>query len=251
MDKSLRERIEVLDEKYAVLNTSLLFAKDEIQKLINEHPEKFSPNVILRPVYQELILPNLAYVGGPAEVAYWLQLKGVFDYYQVPFPLIFPRLFAMVINKANAKKIEKLELMEKDLFEDFNLLKQQILSGNNGVTYDLSEQICELEKVFDGIRQKAGEVDKSLEGFILSEYKKVEKGIENIQKRLKKAEEQREEVKINQLKGLLDKLFPDGNPQEREDNFLNFFINNPAFIDILITMLDPFQLKYNILLEDA
>ena len=94
-------------------------------------------------------------------------------------------------------------------------------------------------------------LDKSLEGFVMSEYKKVEKSVENIQKRLKKAEEQKEEVSIKQIENILEKLFPGGNPQEREDNFLNFYINNPNFIQELIDALNPFELKYNILTEDA
>ena len=85
----------------------------------------------------------------------------------------------------------------------------------------------------------------------MSEYKKTEKGVENIQKRLKKAEEQKQEVGIKQLEGIMEKLFPNGNPQEREDNFLNFYVNNPNFIEDLIELLDPFELKYNILTEDA
>jgi uncharacterized protein YllA (UPF0747 family) len=85
----------------------------------------------------------------------------------------------------------------------------------------------------------------------MSEYKKTEKGIVNIQKRLKRSEEQKEEVKLNQLKDVLEKLFPGGQLQEREDNFLNFYINNPNFIEDLIEVLDPFSLKYNILAEDV
>ena len=61
---------------------------------------------MLRPVYEEVILPNLAYIGGPSEVPYWLQLKGVFDYHQVEFPILMPRNFALVINKTNFKHSE-------------------------------------------------------------------------------------------------------------------------------------------------
>lgn len=145
----------------------------------------------------------------------------------------------------------KLDLEIKDVFSEFNLLKDKLLYSDGAPGHDLSEEINEVEKAFQSIKQKSGTIDKSLEGFIASEFKKVEKGIGNIQKRLKKAEEQKEEVKINQLQSILDKLFPNGNPQEREDNFLNFYINNPKFIDELIDQLDPFSLKYNILTEDV
>jgi uncharacterized protein YllA (UPF0747 family) len=142
-------------------------------------------------------------------------------------------------------------LNEPDLFKSFDELKEQLLFSDGTPAHDLNEELQEIQKVYDAVKQKASKVDKSLEGFVMSEYKKVEKGIVNIQKRLKRAEEQKEEVKLNQLQGVLEKLFPNGNPQEREDNFLNFYINNPNFIEELIELLDPFSLKYNILTEDA
>lgn len=251
MENGLRERIEEVDGKYAVRNTSLSFSKKEMETLVDEHPEKFSPNVVLRPVYQEVILPNLAYIGGPAEVSYWLQLKDVFDQYNISFPVLFPRLFVMIISKAISKKMNKLQLGEKDVFDNFNALKEKILYKDSEPVHDLTNQLGELEKLFESIKSKTQLLDKSLEGFVMSEFKKAEKGVGNIQKRMKKAEEQKQEVSIKQLEGILEKLFPGGNPQEREDNFLNFYINNPDFINELIDLLDPFDLKYNILTEDA
>jgi len=246
-----RNRIVFEDEKYKVLNTSISFSGDDIKKLLNEHPEKFSPNVVLRPVYQEIILPNLAYVGGPGEIAYWLQLKDVFDHFEVPFPILFPRLFMLNIAKTIAKKVSKLELNLPDLFDSYDELKDRLLFSDAEPAHDLSTHLSEIEKVYETIKEKANEIDKSLDGFVMSEFKKTEKGIVNIQKRLKRSEEQKEEVKLNQLKGILEKLFPNGNPQEREDNFLNFYINNPNFVDDLIESSDPFTLKYHILSEDA
>lgn len=251
MEDGIRERFEYADGTFKVLNTDLKFSKEEMEKLIETHPEKFSPNVVMRPVYQETILPNLAYIGGPAEVAYWLQLKEVFDHFQIPFPAVFPRLFAMIVNKAVNKKINKLQLNAEDLFQEFDLLKKQLIYSNGDPQHSLDEELLGIEKSFDLIKEKAELIDKSLSGFVMSEFKKVEKGVINIQKRLKKAEEAKEEVKINQLNSVLEKLFPNGGPQEREDNFLNFYLNNPEFINRLIEILDPFVLKYNILTEDA
>ena len=251
MEDGLRERIEKVDGIFKVKNTSLTFTEEEIEALIDEHPEKFSPNVVLRPVYQEVILPNLAYIGGPAEVSYWLQLKSVFDYYNVAFPVLFPRNFVMIITKAIARKMEKLNLIEKDVFKSFSILKEELLYKDTEPIHDLTLQLNEIEKVFEYIKTKANALDKSLEGFVMSEFKKTEKSLGNIQNRLKRAEEQKQEVSIKQLEGILEKLFPGGNPQEREDNFLNFYINNPDFINELIDHLDPFDLKYNILREDG
>jgi len=251
MDDGVRERIIKENNEFKVLNTSKTFTQGEIEKLIEDSPEKFSPNVVMRPVYQEVILPNLAYIGGPAEMAYWLQLREVFDQYSVPFPVLFPRLFGMIIPRPVMKKMKKNTLEIQDIFKDLNTLKEGIIASGESNQDDLANEISELQKVYQTIKEKAGAADKSLEGFVMSEQKKAEKSIDNIQKRIKRAEEQKHEVAINQVKGILDKLFPNGSLQEREDNFLNFHINNPQFIDELAEKLDPLDLRFNVLTDDA
>jgi bacillithiol biosynthesis cysteine-adding enzyme BshC len=251
MENGRRERIVHEEDRYKVLNTSMSFDQGALEKLITESPEKFSPNVVMRPLYQEVILPNLAYIGGPAEMAYWLQLKSVFDHYKLSFPVLLPRLFGMIVPRPVLKKMHKNALEIHDLFKDFNTLKEGIIASGESEHIDLLDEVRAFQSVFSKIKDKAGEADKSLEGFVISEQKKGEKSIENIQKRIKKAEEQKHEVAIKQIKSILDKLFPNGSLQEREDNFLNFYINNPDFIDELVQMLDPFKLKFNVLTDDA
>jgi len=251
MDDDLRERIEEVNGHYSVLNTDITFSETDLKKLALDSPEKLSPNVILRPLYQETILPNLAYIGGPAEVAYWLQLKPVFDYYHVPYPVVVPRLFALIIPKALIKKIDKLGLDDQELFGTFMELKEKILQRDSANLYDLSDEIADLKDLFESIKQKAGSVDKTLEALVMGEYKNVEKSVDHLAKRIKKAEEQRHEIVLTQLQGVLDKLFPGGNLQEREDNFLNFYLNNPGFINELAEKLDPFDFRLNILKEHA
>lgn len=251
MENGLRERIEVDGESFKIVNTSQIFSQAQMEMLIENEPEKFSPNVVLRPVYQEIILPNLAYIGGPAELAYWLQLKGVFDHLEIPFPIIYPRMFTLLISKTISKKMNKLDMEMIDIFSDYHTIKEKLLHSDEESSSDLSEELSLIEQAFKLIEKKSGDIDRSLEGFVASEFKKVEKEIVNIQKKFKKAVEQKEEIKLNQIKGVLDKLFPNGNPQEREDNFLNFYINNSKFIDELVVKLDPFELKYNVFSEDA
>ncbi len=251
MEDGRRERIEKSDKHYAVLNTSSTFDSTSIHKLVEESPEKLSPNVILRPLYQETILPNLAYIGGPAELAYWLQLKPVFDHYKLSFPALVPRLFAMIITRPIMKKLEKLNLTEKELFEPFSTLKEMILRRENSTHYDLSTELDSMKSLFESIKSKAGAADKTLEALVMGEHKNAEKILDHLSKRIKRAEEQKHEITLTQLQSVLDKLFPEGNLQEREDNFLNFYLNNPRFIDELVASLDPFDFRFNILKEDA
>lgn len=244
LDDGLRERIvreTAADEtvSYHVLNTDLRFSPEEMLKLVDEHPERFSPNVVLRPVYQEVILPNLAYIGGPSEVPYWLQLKGIFDHFQLPFPLLMPRNFALYVNPASAKKMEKLGVLAEELFWDDVKLRRSYTERISENSLDLSDQKACLEKCFADILNKAVKVDKSLEGAVLAEQTRLMHTIDHLEKRLKKNEERNYETTLNQLMTLKHKLFPNGGIQERTENYLNFQLNDPQFVQKLLDIFDP------------
>lgn len=245
----VRERIVKEDNLYKVLNTDIQFSEAEIFALLENEPERFSPNVVLRPVYQEVILPNLAYIGGPSEVPYWLQLKEIFEIHQIPFPILMPRNFGLVINKPSAKKIEKLGLSANDLFLDEISLKKNFVEKNSQNSLSLSTESQEFIQVFDKILEKAMKVDKTLEGAVKGEQQKVLNALENLEKRLKKAEERNQEVEVNQLLGLKQKLFPNGVPQERAENFLNFYLNNPEFLNQVSEVFDPLDFSFYIMAE--
>jgi len=251
LQEGLRERIVEEKDQFKVLNTDLHFDRKEMSRLVDDQPELFSPNVILRPLYQEIILPNLAYIGGPAEVAYWLQLKQMFDYFEVPFPILMPRTFALYVNHASNKKLKKLDIQPSELFEGKDAIKDNYIRQHSDGRFELTDAFEELRQLFEGIKNKAVSIDQSLEGFVRAEEARTEKALENIQKRLKKAEEQNLETGIKQIENVYERLFPEGNPQERMENFLNFSINDPGFISAIKEKLDPFDLRFNLLVEDA
>lgn len=250
LDDSIRERIIKDGNTYKVNNTELEFTEEEILSLLDSNPEKFSPNVVMRPLYQEVILPNLAYVGGPAEVIYWLQLGQVFDHYQVAFPILLPRNFALVINKAAQKKLDKFSWDDTTLFQSTDDLQEAYVDEHGNDEVSLNGEYKDLESVFNQLIEKAETIDGSLKGFISAEHAKAVKSIDNIGKRLKKSEERKHEVELNQIAGIKDKLFPGGGLQERHDNFLNFYINNPNFVKELIAALKPFDLSMHVLREE-
>lgn len=249
LQDQLRERIIQKNDHFQVKNAKFTFSQEKILEELEAHPERFSPNVILRPLYQEMVLPNLAYVGGPSEIAYWLQLKPVFDYYQVPFPILVPRNFALIINKSNNRKLQKIPIQVKDLFLDTETLVKKFVESNAENSISLQEERNALEKVYQHIKEKVIAVDKGLEGFIGAETNKAIKSLSNIEKRLKKSEEKNQETAVKQLRSLKEKLFPEGNLQERKENFLNFYVNNPGFIDELLRHLDPLDFRFNVINE--
>jgi len=250
MNDKMRGRLVREEGTYKVLDTKHSFTGEEMISLADNSPAFFSPNVILRPVYQERILPNIAYIGGPAEVAYWLQLKDVFDYYEIPFPVVIPRNFAMIIGKNLHKKVKKLMIKGKDLFLNDQNLKSRYLEEHAGYNFSLESERKIMEEIFESIQNKTRAVDQSLEGFIGAQKAKVLKEIENIEKRLEKAEERKHETGIKQIESLKERLFPDGKLQERVENFLSFYINDPEFINSICEQLDPFEFKLNICYEE-
>jgi bacillithiol biosynthesis cysteine-adding enzyme BshC len=250
MNDGLRERIVYESGGYQVLHADLAWTEEALMEEVEKHPERFSPNVVLRPVYQQLILPNAAYFGGPAEVAYWLQLKAVFAHHQAPFPVVMPRNFVLWVPKNLYKKIDQLGVQWQDLFAGYEALKEAFLNKEGFEAPDTSAQHEAVRKAYEEMVQIALDFDASLKGFIQAEESRALKSLDNIGKRLTKAAESRMDVSLRQLQQLRDKLFPNGGPQERVDNYLSIALNHPEFISVLLQHLDPFDTRYFIFSED-
>jgi bacillithiol synthase len=249
LEDGLRERIVREDEVFKVLGSDLAFSEAEMRQIVAQNPEKLSPNVVLRPLYQEMILPNLAYIGGPSEVPYWLQLRGVFAHFNVPFPMLLPRNFVLYINALHQKRLEKLAVQPEELFGDDAQLRKKFVKQNSTATLTLTDEKNTFETLFAGILEKALHIDKSLEGNVNAEKTKLLNALENLEKRLQKAEEKHYETELNQLLGVKNKLFPNGGLQERSDNFLNFYLNDATFLQKLLAHLNPLDFQFNVLLE--
>jgi bacillithiol synthase len=247
LDDQVRERIEKENGHYRVLGTNLSFSENEMKKLIEERPDKFSPNVILRPLYQEVILPNIAYTGGPAEVIYWLQLKNVFKKHNVPFPILLPRNFAMIVDHTVERKFKKLDLTYEQLFEDKNFLFNDWTLKHANHKLGVGEERGIVIKTFDKLKERATAIDPTLHAFLGAEGKRALNSLEKIERKMLRAEKRLQTDKLRQIEQVKDTLFPNGSLQERTDNFLNFYQKDNAFISKLMTYLDPFDLRFHIL----
>ncbi|OWP65109.1 bacillithiol biosynthesis cysteine-adding enzyme BshC [Hymenobacter amundsenii] len=249
-----RERLEydaAADSVTLTVNgAAKTLGRSELLELARQHPEQFSPNVVLRPLYQELLLPNLCYIGGGAEVAYWFQLKGVFEQNGVPFPVLLPRNSAQFISKANAGKMRKLGLETADVFRDLAELKKQVGTylGQEEVNLDAEQQ--QLAAAFEAVAALAQRLDPTLVKAVAAEQQKASGILGNLEKRLSKAAEAKHETAYTQLSNLYDKLLPGGHLQERSDNVLNILINNPDFIHQLLAAFDPLALEFTVLEEE-
>jgi bacillithiol biosynthesis cysteine-adding enzyme BshC len=233
IEDNLRERI-IYEGNYKVNNTNIEFSETEILNLVDTNPEKFSPNVILRPLYQEVILPNLAYIGGGGEIAYWLELKAMFDFHKVTFPILLVRNSVVLINEKQETKKNKLNISWEELF-----LKQQVLidaktNEFSEINIDFSEQKTHLKKQFEALHKIVLKTDKSFAGAVNAQEKKQIKGLESLEKRLLKAEKKAQIAKLERVIQLQNELFPNKSLQERKSNFSEFYLQTG---NLLITKL--------------
>jgi bacillithiol biosynthesis cysteine-adding enzyme BshC len=250
LDDQLRERIErTSDGTYRVLHTKLRFSEAELVSLLNEHPERFSPNVVLRPLYQETILPNLAYIGGPSEVPYWLQLKPVFDHYQTSFPILMPRSFALYVPKVSARRVHKLGLTPEQLFQDDQVLKREFVDHHTRHSLSFDNENKAVNKGLDALLHKAMMVDPTLEKAVLAETRRFANAVVRLEKKMRRAEERNQEVGLRQLQSVKDELFPNGGLQERSENYLTFALRDPSFLKKLLDTFNPFDYRMHICLE--
>jgi bacillithiol biosynthesis cysteine-adding enzyme BshC len=248
LKENLRERIAFESGKYQVLNTSISFSEQEILAELENYPEHFSPNVALRPMYQEKILPNLAYIGGGGELAYWFQLKEMFDANKISFPILVLRNSALLVDEGSEKRLDKIGVTVQQLFGDTDLFINQFLKEGSKIILDLKKEESEIAKVFTEMMNKAEEIDTTLKPMISAELQKILKTIQNIETRLVKAEKQKQEVTVNQIRNIKDKLFPKGSLQERHDNLsLLFLLLGVDAIDKIVGQLNPLEQEFKII----
>lgn len=247
LDKGIRQRLEKVGNDYKVLETGLSFTSSEIATLLEKSPERFSPNVVMRPLYQECILPNIAYLGGPAEVAYWLQLKPMFDHYQIDFPAVMPRNFVMVLDSLAQRKMDALKLQDQEIFVDYDEWKKEYVIKHARQDISLSTEKTDLAAVFATIEQKAKTADPTLGPAAMAAHKRALRIVDQMASKLRKAEERNLSTALDRMKALKSALFPEGSAQERKNNLLQFYLQDPLFVEKLYAHLDPLDFDFIIL----
>ena len=250
LSDGLRERIVFEDGIYKVLNTEISFTKEELQKEIQSTPEHFSPNVVMRPLYQEYILPNIAYVGGGAEVVYWLELKSNFEYYKVDFPILILRNSGLVIPKQSASKVTRMELPLSEIFKSTDAIKTNWIKQHSDHELSLKEEWSELLQTLEKIKLRSSKIDPTLAQSTSAIQARLEHAIERLEKKLIRAEKKNYHTRLEQIDHIKAELFPKDSLQERTENFGLFYVKwGQQFIDELIRNFEPLDFKFTVLTE--
>jgi bacillithiol biosynthesis cysteine-adding enzyme BshC len=246
---NLRERLIFEKGRYLVNHTDISFSEEEIKTEIQNYPERFSPNVVMRPMYQEFILPNLAYIGGGAEVAYWMQLKANFDFYKVDFPVLLLRNSALLIDKRSAENLYSLGFALEDVFLPVEEMKNIWVRKNSTAQLSLADETRALNSIFDQIKLNAFKIDKTLSISTDSAKQKTNHLLANLEKKLFRAEKRKHEYSLEQIENVKKRLFPGGTLQERTLNIAPMYVNyGEDFLSSLIENFEPLGGDFTLLL---
>lgn len=248
LNDEMRERIIEREGKFFVHETNISWSKEEILKELKEHPERFSPNVMLRPLYQEVILPNLCYIGGGGELAYWLELESYFKAEEVTFPMLLLRNSALLQTEKQKEKREKLNISISELFlKQHELINRKVRKISN-IDIDFSPQKEHLITQFQQMYDLAEQTDESFLGAVKAQEVKQLKGLDNLEKRLLKAQKRKLKDEVERIATLQNELFPNRSLQERQTNFSEFYnAYGNELINKLMAELDPLESNFKIL----
>ncbi|MDG2369705.1 MAG: bacillithiol biosynthesis cysteine-adding enzyme BshC [Flavobacteriales bacterium] len=243
---SKRERIVIDDSDFKVFNKVL--NPNEILQEINDFPKKFSPNVILRPLYQEVILPNIAYLGGAAEVSYWLQLKGVFDSSEVQFPILLLRDSFGWIKRRDLDWWLAKGLTLDDFFVPFDKLVRKMITNTD--EFDFEKENLLLKELKKLLVLKSNTDDGILK-MLDAENKTWKKSLDKIQSKLIRAQKQKQETLYNRIEKIQKSIIDAGVLKERKDSFIPLYVHlKEDYIKKLIKNASPTNPSFKIIVYD-
>ncbi|MBT3281787.1 MAG: bacillithiol biosynthesis cysteine-adding enzyme BshC [Cryomorphaceae bacterium] len=232
--KNGRKRIRKNGKKF-IVDDEDEYTLDEIINQIESYPELFSPNVLMRALYQEKILPNVCYVGGPNELKYWMQLKLYFENSSVQFPILKLRTSAFILDKKTSIKITKSNIEMKYFFGKLDDLLDFKINTSSKLNLSFDSLKTTLTNQFDELRRVSIKTNESFIGALNAQEKKQIKGLVDLEKKLRKAEKKNHETEVNKIKSLFESLHPNDSDQERYLNFGNFYsFKGQELIDYIV-----------------
>jgi bacillithiol synthase len=219
---------------------------EEWVKHCEQSPESFSPNVLLRPVYQETILPNIAMIGGPGEIAYWLQLSELFRSLDVPFPALVLRDSFLLLQPKHRQRFDKLGLTVPDILKSRIELEKHFADLAGMTDVEAEKEV--IRQLFESLSKKAAAIDPTLEAAALAEGQRQQEALNGFSKRMTKAAKAKESQRIEQMHKLFDELLPDDGPQERHDNYFDHAAKAGRwFHRELIAACDPLDTRMKVI----
>ncbi len=218
-----RDRISKKGKEYPVVDSKIKFNQDEILKELHSHPERFSPNVILRGLYQETILPDILFAGGAGEIAYWLQLRDLFTHYKIPYPVLLLRNSFLLVEKKWQRKIAATGFTTEDFFDGEETLTRKYIARESGNKLALDHSLHETENMYRVIKKQIESIDVTLEKHVEALKQKTLQRLQELEKKMIRAEKRKYTDRQRQIYSIRENLFPAEVLQERHENFCYYY----------------------------
>ncbi len=246
-----RQRIVKTGPQFLLQESGTELSQGELLSRFNSHPDRVSPNVILRPLFQAMLLPDVVFVGGGGEIAYWLELKAMFEKAGVPYPVLALRNSFLLLNNRNTERLEKLHLEVEQLFMDEEKLFREIVVDTSENMLSLDNVITDVKNSYSEALRLAKAVDPTLSGHVESLEKRAVDGLKKLEKKILRAEKRKFEDERRQLHEVRSSLFPGGGLQERSESILGWYARYGASIlEILYSNSKALEHKFGIISLD-
>jgi len=223
LKEGLRDRIVRIKDKFITHGSHLRFDKKEILNELHSQPERFSPNVILRGIYQETILPNIVYIGGGGEIAYWLQLKDLFENYKVPYPILLLRNSFLIVEKKWQEKIGKLGFSVENFFVPEQELLSRLVARESKNEIRFNGKFTDVEQLYESLKKQVVNIDTTLARHVDALKTQSIYRLQELEKKMLRAEKRKFTDQQRQIHTVKEKLFPKNGLQERIDNFMYYY----------------------------
>ncbi len=252
LSNQIRERIERIGDRWVVLNTEIAFTESEIREEVETHPERFSPNVILRGLFQSTILPDVAFIGGGAEVAYWFQLRSLFAHYKVFYPVVMLRQSVLWIDPQQARLRQQLGLQMNEIFKKENDLIKSHITTHSQDDWHTTKESDDISVLIDALRTKAIAVDPTLLASANAVLHRIQKQLLVLEGKMYRAEKKKMNIQVERISKLKAAIFPSNSLQERTCNFLEYYLlYGSDFFDIVKEGIRPLNNKFLIVEHTA
>jgi bacillithiol biosynthesis cysteine-adding enzyme BshC len=246
-----RERIEKENGLFVVKALSLSFTGEQILQELREHPERFSANVILRGAFQETILPNIVFIGGGGELAYWLELKNVFAAVDIPYPVLMLRNSFLLLKQQHLAQWQGTGHTVQDLFTDTDTLITQYARTHAEQPLELTAELGVAQQFYADLRKRTDAVDASLSEHLIALEKQALKKLHALEKKLLRAEKKKHAVINTRITQLRSQLFPNNSLQERIDNFSLWYATyGPSLLQSLYNASTGFNAGFGCVVVD-
>ncbi|MCJ7496632.1 MAG: bacillithiol biosynthesis cysteine-adding enzyme BshC [candidate division Zixibacteria bacterium] len=224
--------------------------REEFLHIIENEPQRLIPNVLLLPLMRSYLFPTAVYIGGPGEISYYAQLKSVFEFYDIPMPVVYPRASLSLIEDKVKQVFQKYSIDFTDLFQDPEILISSILKKKfpNPLDKKLEEKTAKIKDLLDGLEEELTVDEPDLKSNIENTRGKIDYELKRLGEKLFQVHRQKNQTLKEQIYKAKNNLLPENKLQERVLNLLPFLIKYGfEFVDFLYDQVDIEKIDHQLL----